>query len=641
MERMRIGLILLLSLLLPPNLLATSGARAGAANGGMIVPSITVSDAVGGNPATVYTSGQAPRTITVAWNAGSDYSYCEIYFTINDADQKELGRDHDGAKPITVTAGNAYHFWMVIYPGGGQVKVVTELRIVAQQGVVPAPPPPASPSAADAGAGISDAISDRGPVAKVYRVAINNVRVDPGPHHFIMRFNGQPNEVPYVAIGVAPAITRNNELIFGDNLIGGGFVGIGTVSDAEKAKGQYMFASSFGNTFSEQGLEAGRTYYYIITVPAPGRQRTQTTGQFTMMVEATTVEVVWERVRIEDDSDDLSTGEIGFWLWANYGQPGGKISMYSNGDADTGHTYDINQPVVIENASTLLTLSASGRDDDSGFANAGFVPAGIPDPLNGPANKGAADENVAKGEFDLTQSAEGEWVPFSLSSMPGGSLRFAVSGHFKFTRKTVMPGAGNIGTTSSGLTTAPAPDPVHPQNRIKSPPASGPLQSICDLARQARARNSPAAPGLEEKCRAAGAAGEIAPVKPQARVKVDPTAAPTGPSRPICDIARVARARNSPAAPGLEQSCRAELAAKGLAIAQVDPIVAAARTAESDSFYQQGFDIATAIFGDPALGAWGRTETGPGSLGIRDALSASGQRGFNASVKLHLSRKYE
>ncbi len=115
---------------------------------------------------------------------------------------------------------------------------------------------------------------------------------------------------------------------------------------------------------------------------------------------------------------------------------------------------------------------------------------------------------------------------------------------------------------------------------------------------------------------------------------------PTGPPRPKCDVAREARARNSPAAAGLEESCRVELAAKGAAIAQVDTLVAEARAAETDAQYQQGFDIATAIFGDPALGAQGNTSTGPGSLGIRDSLSAAGQRGFNASVKFHLSRTY-
>jgi hypothetical protein len=82
------------------------------------------------------------------------------------------------------------------------------------------------------------------------------------------------------------------------------------------------------------------------------------------------------------------------------------------------------------------------------------------------------------------------------------------------------------------------------------------------------------------------------------------------------------------------------LAATGAAIAQVDTIVAKARAAETDAPSRQGFDIATAFFGDPALGAQGRTATGPGSLGVRGQLTPAGQRGFDASVTLHLSRKY-
>jgi hypothetical protein len=82
------------------------------------------------------------------------------------------------------------------------------------------------------------------------------------------------------------------------------------------------------------------------------------------------------------------------------------------------------------------------------------------------------------------------------------------------------------------------------------------------------------------------------------------------------------------------------LAARGAEIARRDPVVAQARVAENDVSYWQGFDIATGLFGDPALGAKGNTATGPGSLGIRDALTPAAQRGFNASVALHLSRDY-
>ena len=261
--------------------------------------------------------------------------------------------------------------------------------------------------------------------------------------------------------------------------------------------------------------------------------------------------------------------------------------------------------------------------------------------------------------------------------------------------------------------------------RVQVVEPSGPPLPICESARNARARNSPAAPGLEAQCRA-----QQPPGKALGRVKsTEPAGAPV----PICDAAGSARDRNSPAAPGLEKQClalgghlppsagavnlqqlaargaaianddpmsgelrnqqpdgpkrhgfdigmaaaeghtvwgpgkqkvldslplaeqegfkvassfaldrnrNADLAAIGAAIDAADPILAEARGAEVDVRYWLGFDIATGLFGDPALGAKGNTATGPGSLGRRDALSAPAQRGFNAASALHLSRHY-
>jgi hypothetical protein len=85
-----------------------------------------------------------------------------------------------------------------------------------------------------------------------------------------------------------------------------------------------------------------------------------------------------------------------------------------------------------------------------------------------------------------------------------------------------------------------------------------------------------------------------------------------------------------------------DLATKGAAIAaqEVAPDIVAGRAVEPPGIYTLGFDIATAIFGNPALGAHGNTATGPGSLGIRGGLGVQGQRGFDASTGLHMGRKY-
>ncbi len=87
-----------------------------------------------------------------------------------------------------------------------------------------------------------------------------------------------------------------------------------------------------------------------------------------------------------------------------------------------------------------------------------------------------------------------------------------------------------------------------------------------------------------------------------------------------------------------QRNTNAELAATGETIVLADPSLAAARAREPASTYWLGFDIATAIFGDKALGALGNTLMGPGSEKIRSSLDRDGQRGFDAAVKLHLSR---
>jgi hypothetical protein len=86
----------------------------------------------------------------------------------------------------------------------------------------------------------------------------------------------------------------------------------------------------------------------------------------------------------------------------------------------------------------------------------------------------------------------------------------------------------------------------------------------------------------------------------------------------------------------VERNRNLDLATRGAEIAKHDPIVAAARIHEPDAFYSLGFDIATGLFGDPALGGQGDTAMGPGKQRILDSLSKNGKRGFEASMKLHL-----
>jgi hypothetical protein len=155
----------------------------------------------------------------------------------------------------------------------------------------------------------------------------------------------------------------------------------------------------------------------------------------------------------------------------------------------------------------------------------------------------------------------------------------------------------------------PAPPAMHLGRAAPRDP-SQPMPSICEASVSARARNSPAAPNLERRCAQIQAAANAAPT---------PTPAPG----PLVDRAE------------LDQ-----LAALGHSIASQDAALGSLRRSNADPAYRYGFDVATALFGDPAMGAQGITALGPGQLGIRASLDAVGQAGFDDSKSYHFSRSY-
>ena len=101
------------------------------------------------------------------------------------------------------------------------------------------------------------------------------------------------------------------------------------------------------------------------------------------------------------------------------------------------------------------------------------------------------------------------------------------------------------------------------------------------------------------------------------------------------------------AAFSLQWNNNADFAAKGAVVAAKDPDVAAARAKArgtppdglAAALYWLGFDIATGIFGNPALGAQGNTLIGPGSEKIRATLGPDGRQGFNDSFPFNVVRR--
>jgi hypothetical protein len=120
--------------------------------------------------------------------------------------------------------------------------------------------------------------------------------------------------------------------------------------------------------------------------------------------------------------------------------------------------------------------------------------------------------------------------------IPSGGMNFACHDNTQCSRELQINGLPPVALGRV------APPPIKTLGRVKTdaPPAAQPA-NICEAAQSAHDRNSPAAPGLEQRC--------------NEYLRTHPELAMLPFAPPVCAAAKSARARNSPAAPGLERQC--------------------------------------------------------------------------------------
>jgi hypothetical protein len=401
-------------------------------------------------------SGQMEANSVVVWNAGSDYPYCEVYMTVNNGEEIELGRGHDGKRSIVVHRGSTYDLKMVVYLGdrGEEVRKVANLTIVGRTdgtktitlgkrnrpGASPAAEAPGTP-----GAGRLSDRRDRTSSSVTQLPFFRSVRVVPLGDAIDLSFQTfeqseffieVSKESPYDGLPTQTPAGSKLPAAFpaGTRLAAYTLPGMSGV----KRQHQATIRSAPG-----QVLEANVLYHYVITAKAPDGSFRRYIGEFTNLPR--TVTVIWERVKIINDGDPdtpfiADCGEIDLWFWANYGQPEAQFAILNKlGDSfpDKGcsdHEYKINRQFTIANAPNVLSLSVSGRDRDTDEpAGSDLFGAAQPAPFRGPHDTGDEEQNVASYEFDLRQAEINTTIPFKLVSIKAdggdsGDLMFEVYG---------------------------------------------------------------------------------------------------------------------------------------------------------------------------------------------------------------------
>jgi len=154
-------------------------------------------------------------------------------------------------------------------------------------------------------------------------------------------------------------------------------------------------------------LEPGKTFFFVIA--AKDKQTDlwfKVKGTFDTLRRR--VDVNFASVKVVDDSDDLSAGDLvfGFFINGQNKATNGKPMTFSM-QADTGQTKSVNLNGRVTGAPQTLTLKATGYDDDE----MEFIPLGpFVVSILGTCGFNATDANKSEG-----QNSCGEWTSGSAS----------------------------------------------------------------------------------------------------------------------------------------------------------------------------------------------------------------------------------
>jgi hypothetical protein len=290
------------------------------------------------------------------------------------------------------------------------------------------------------------------PANDVMLPAIRDLIFSPTINGATVTFSARPGPIPLVEIDKNPPVTDSvKHATF--NPSGLRFSPVvmqnkSTPKDTAYAGGSYQ---------TQIKLEQGTLYHYIVTLPAhKSYSEYQLTGSFRTL--SRNVRVTFTRIKILDDSDSDSNGDLFFVFEANPAEPSQVGILLGNENAtldwESGHIQQLRGrlSLVIKNAPDRLRLLITGTDDDAtGVFGCLLSPSSNEDPLwfehltpkrISLASTCDKEVNYARGVFDLAQYPGRHInIPFTITSLPldrhGVTLAFDVSGYIEFTNPDI------------------------------------------------------------------------------------------------------------------------------------------------------------------------------------------------------------
>ena len=378
----------------------------------------------------VIPAGQTQGTTALSWDAGASYPNAVVFLSINGAAETAFDNSRKSARTWNVTVNQTHTF--KLYDTPAKAKLLATLAVSAVNPITPSEPPPRP------GRFGRDAIlvGSANRLPRITNVEVTNLKQKVGVR---IDFKTLPNVTPILELSrVSPVLNAEKRW----SIPAGQAVGAWPVGGSNTAQGFYMMDFAARNI----ELDPGTTYHYIINVFRGSRENYQDIGTFTTSRQ--TVKVVFTHIRVLDDSDDESAGDLFFKFVVNPSEPTGAYTLLPADrtpliwESQTP-AYRIAKELVIENAPHRLRILVEGEDDDASFFTTVLKYDGSGSNVSydegKPLKTNHYERNFARGEFDLT-SYPGDRVsqPFVLQSLPlnlgSGKLVFDVIGRIEITR---------------------------------------------------------------------------------------------------------------------------------------------------------------------------------------------------------------
>ena len=359
------------------------------------------------NPVVIVFPGKSGAT-TIQWDAEAEHPNAQVWLSVDGGSETVFDADYHGAKTATIQLGKTYIFKLFT---GNKSNLLDSVKVTAKRKFVTVP-------------------LDDIPIP-----FIENVDEDPQGMFARITFTTVSSSLPVVMVSREPPlsfppISKEDEKVFNE-VISSNFAQTGTIHEAILPD-----------------LEPGTEFHYVISAHDNSSDRWyKVKGKFKTLHRA--VAVFFEKIKVVDDSDELSPGELDFGFFVNGTNAPNGSPLIVGFHVESDESKTINLTPTLHGVPATLQLKVIGYDDDGeeppypgadfDCLKPGVVEGIVTDVSETEGENDCGEWSSDDGSFNIGPNAPDVSDPenftktFTLTAFPKGDdseVRFSVSGKY-------------------------------------------------------------------------------------------------------------------------------------------------------------------------------------------------------------------